>query len=343
MRENDNEGFAERAEMMPMPAIEIRAERWPIVDILAQDDPRTKAFDHLDRETRLRIAPLIEHPEAREQVLAALRKDKIEVNDEDVDAYCGVLNEIAEDQHDHIAELLADQEEDVKKREAKRGEYEKRIGALVAFFRPKAQTTPERTVLILPTNPSLGEKEGYAVPIGETLAIESHVENPENVDHEFLHAVINPITEKLPLTEEDERKIVASSSRGLILDQEYGESPLSLLNETLIRTYVHRYTKGERPISAESIRARISSFDENTYSAALEQNDGRLKKELNSLSITSLADFQSRWQEYYDRYVRDELAEKVYSLYETYDEERQRDPAITFEDYVLSHAANLSL
>jgi len=75
--------------------------------------------------------------------------------------------------------------------------------------------------------------------LSNAVIISSHIENPNNVEHEFMHSFINPIVEKFAdqLTDDEKQQIVNSSSRGLKVDQGYGEDWFSLLCESIIRTY----------------------------------------------------------------------------------------------------------
>ena len=94
-----------------------------------------------------------------------------------------------------------------------------------------------KKVVIIPSDRLLPSKEtGQSFHIGDTTVIMSHTENPMNLEHEFLHGIINPITEELA-GEIPQEKVVALASEKLKKGEEYGEHALSLLNEELIRTY----------------------------------------------------------------------------------------------------------
>lgn len=128
-------------------------------------------------------------------------------------------------------------------------EIQARIKHLLTYFRPK-QDEIARHLLIIPSDRLLRSKHsGQSFTVGDTVLVQSHTKNPsglDNIEHEFLHSIINPITERLA-TDIDGEKIVALARRSLKEEEQYGDHPLSLLNEELIRTYNELVEKGKSP------------------------------------------------------------------------------------------------
>ncbi len=92
---------------------------------------------------------------------------------------------------------------------------------------------------ILPTDFLYHKESGTLFQFGDEIMIRSHIDNPDNLEHEFLHSVINPIVDKLAekLSEEKKQKISRIGSYKLRVEENYGNGFYSLLCEEFIRTY----------------------------------------------------------------------------------------------------------
>ena len=55
-----------------------------------------------------------------------------------------------------------------------------------------------KKIIIVPSDKLLSSKDtGSSFHVGDTIVIMSHTENLENFEHEFLHGIINLMTEEL--------------------------------------------------------------------------------------------------------------------------------------------------
>ena len=159
----------------------------------------------------------------------------------------------------------------------------------------------------------------------------SHTENLENFEHEFLHGIINLMTEELA-EEIPQEKVVALASSKLKVDEMYGDHSLSLLNEELIRTY--DLIKSKSPIrTLANFTALVDSLSEDRF-AELISAEPRTKERFTTVGISSLADFKVKVEEYYNRYEKNELRERVYCLYEKFNAEKSAHPKIRFKDFL---------
>lgn len=132
---------------------------------------------------------------------------------------------------------------DLEKREALREKYTATIRQLNAFFHPDAQTAAVRQLIIVPTDPLLHRYQGRAYSFAENLVIMSNIDNWLNFQHEYLHSVINPIVDKLQMTEAQGQAVIDGTDQALIED--YGQRPRSLLNEQIIRVYTRYFSRGK--------------------------------------------------------------------------------------------------
>lgn len=204
---------------------------------------------------------------------------------------------------------------------------------LISFFRPKTETTVVRRVLIIPTKSSDKKDSGASYHFGKELVMQSHVESPENAEHEFLHCIINPIVDKLSLILSESQQDRVSAIASEKLKQDYGEGYYSLLCEELIRTYNDYFKHGEKLMSFEEFDEKLSQITEQKFLEMIKQSQG-FRRKCEALGIESIEELRSRSVEYFERFEKDELREMIFSCYQEYSEQRELD-AITFEDYIL--------
>jgi hypothetical protein len=127
---------------------------------------------------------------------------------------------------------------DIQNRQEK-NEEEKIVSECIKYFKPKKDTSNIEKIVFLPTNPLIREDtgSGFFSETNKKGIIFSNIENSGSKRHEFLHFIINPITEKIDFTKEEKAKIIKIAGKNLVEKQNYGEHPHSLLNEILIRFY----------------------------------------------------------------------------------------------------------
>lgn len=84
----------------------------------------------------------------------------------------------------------------------------------------------------------------------------------------------------------------------------------------------------------EDFVQKINEIDEDKFAELLQKNK-TLKSRCEQLGIKKLQDIKDNSQEYFDRFERNELRDIVFSFYQKYIQEKEKDHKITFEDFVL--------
>ena len=231
--------------------------------------------------------------------------------------------------------------EDIKLREQNIEDSKQRIKNLIDFFRPQTGTTKTKNVALLPTDFLMSKKSGAAFNFENDLYISSHVDNPHNMEHEFLHCVINPIVDKLDkqLSDEQKQKISSLANNRLKIEQGYGQEYYSLLCEEFIRTYNDVFQHGEQPITHEDFVQKINSLNEEQFNALLEGKES-FKKHCAQLQIKTFDDFKNNSQEYFDAFEKNNLREIIFSFYQNFVKEKDSNNDISFEEFVLKEFNN---
>lgn len=230
--------------------------------------------------------------------------------------------------------LNAEIEKDKEAREKILAETKERIERLIAFFKPDSKTTGIRKISLMPTDPLDRVNTGSAFVFGEELVLKTHIDNPDNLEHEFSHSIINPIVEKLSqqLTEEQKEKI--SQLANIKLKQDYGEGYFSLLCEEFIRTYNDVFKKGEKPQTYEAFVQKISGISEEQFQKFLAESKS-LKARCEELGITTVEDFKNKSQEYFERFERNQLRDLIFEIYQEYSSRPDKETE-NFESFVLA-------
>lgn len=230
--------------------------------------------------------------------------------------------------------LSAETEKDKEAREKILAETKERIERLIAFFKPDSKTTGVRKISLMPTDPLDRTNTGSAYVFGEELVLKTHIDNPENLEHEFSHSMINPIVEKLSQQLTDEQKEKISQLANKKLKQDYGEGYFSLLCEEFIRTYNDVFKKGERPQTYEAFAQKISSISEEQFQKFLAESKS-LKARCEELGITTVEDFKNKSQEYFERFERNQLRDLIFEIYQEYSSRPDKETE-NFERFVLA-------
>ena len=225
-------------------------------------------------------------------------------------------------------------EKDKKAREEILDETKARIERLISFFRPDSKTTVIRKISLMPTDPLDRINTGSAFVFGEELVLKTHIDNPDNLEHEFSHSMINPIVEKLSQQLTDEQKEKISQLANKKLKQDYGEGYFSLLCEEFIRTYNDVFKKGEKPQSYEDFVQKISGISEEQFQKFLAQSEN-LKVRCFELGITTIEDFKNKSQEYFERFERNQLRDLIFEIYQEYSNRPDKETE-NFERFVLA-------
>jgi hypothetical protein len=236
-------------------------------------------------------------------------------------------------------EIAVDIGKDKEAREENFAETRARIERLIAFFRPDPKTTEIKKISLMPTDPLYKKNSGAAFVFGEELVLKTHIENPDNLDHEFSHSVINPIMEKLSKLLTDEQKENISRLASEKLKQDYGEGYFSLLCEEFIRTYNNVFKKEKKPESYEDFVQKISGFTEDQFQKFLVQSESLMAR-CKQLGIASVEDLKNKSQEYFERFEKNQLRDLIFGLYQEYSNRPNKETE-NFEQFVLGRFPEL--
>ncbi len=210
---------------------------------------------------------------------------------------------------------------DIKKRKKDLPELKKTIDEAINFFKPSNLTISQ--IVYLPSNPLEKIQSGNGVRIGDTFYINSEQGNRVNEIHEFLHCVINPITEKLKLTSEDEQAIFNLCHKRL---KSYNNAR-NILTEEIIRTYKTGFNKENKP-GFDNFRKKLLSFDK----VKLQQILSLEKEDALASNVDELLNNEEIMRKYYEKYIKDELSQRIWQFFEEYEKSNE-----SFENYLLNN------
>ena len=292
----------------------------------------------IDEETLYNFALTYQHPERVEKVLEMVEKYKPNVKNPQ-EVYQKVLTLLEHFDQTFSTSPLAEKfsaeiERDRNERLQRIEETKKRIEKLIDFFKPDSKTTNVKKINFVPTDPLYKKNSGRAFSVfpGEQIII-SHIDNVDNQDHEFCHAIINPIVEKLSQQLTDEQKEKISQLASEKLKQDYGDDHFSLLCEEFIRTYNDVFKRGEKPQTYEDFVQKISSITEDQFQKFLADSQN-LRARCEQLEIKTIEDFKNKSREYFEKFEKNQLRESIFKLYQEYCS-RPNKEVENFEEFVL--------
>jgi len=210
-------------------------------------------------------------------------------------------------------------------------EVRKRVENLISYFRPREEDITRQLVIVPSDNLLPSTESGQSFHIAGTTIVISHTKNWENMEHKFLHGIVNPVTERLE-GKIPKEKVIALASRELRERQEYGEHAESLLNEELIRTFNESIETGKGISSFEDFKKAVDEKNDEALAGVL--NDSKMKERCAEVGISSVEDFRTHLQDYYDAFEKNELREKIYPLYRKFEVARTKEPTLRFEDFL---------
>ena len=301
------------------------------------DEIRALQKDGVDEEVLYTLAFTYGHPERNEGAFEMITKYKSYIkNPQELQQKLFRVLAIFEQSFSLsplVKKMTVEIEKDKKAREEILEDTKTRIEKLIAFFKPDSKTTKIRKVSLMPTDPLNRVNTGGAFVFGEELVLKTHIDNADNLEHEFLHSIINPIVEKLSQLLKDEQKEKISQLANEKLKQDYGEEYFSLLCEEFIRTYNDVFKKGEKPQSYEDFVRKISDISEEQFQKFLGQSES-LKERCVELKITTIEDFKNKSREYFEKFEKNQLRELIFKLYQEYCS-RPNKEVENFEKFVL--------
>lgn len=295
--------------------------------------------DESDPEVFYWLALQAGETERQEPIISEIERHKHQIKDprELLDRFNDLLGRLQE-RHGGVVEFLAPLfvQESESRQPSETVACRQNLQEAINFFRPKRRTTDLDKISIAATGLA-GPGEGRMTIFGREGLLLANEGDPDVVVHEFLHTVINPITQKLDLSDEQAVHIWALASGRL--RESYGEDPRSILNETLINAYVDNFSKNQTP--RERLFSKINKLGEIGFQRSLHQTDTNLKSYCDVLGIKTYQDLVTHREEFYERFYQDEFRERVLNMYESYNVARRRNGQLAFEDYFLANFRGL--
>jgi hypothetical protein len=330
------ESFEPKKEEEPQaPEISVRQERGLELIAGLDDEEKQHLMDLSSQDDEILhwFSLTYQHPERTDVIQEQIEKYKSHVPE------TGQLQDEVHkvlEQRDRAEGETPRPDEQIEKWEGLREEVQGRLVKDLSFFRAESS----KRVVLVPADNLIKKDEGRSFDLGDELVIMSHTENLDNLEHEFLHSIINPSVERAmdQLSEDEIAKI--NSLAGPKLKQDYGEFPMSLLNEELIRTYNDYYKKGVTPRSLEEFKQNLTEMEEEQF-AEDSKNNASLRKRLESLGVESLADLQQKADEYYEAYEKDEFRDRSYEFIKKYEASAEEDEDLTFDSYLSENISEL--
>jgi hypothetical protein len=218
---------------------------------------------------------------------------------------------------------------DINNRQQNLSELTKKITEAIDFFNPKDLSIKE--VIYLPTNPLENKQSGNGIDVGKTSYVNTENGNEINQMHEFLHFIINPIIEKLELSKGDEQSIFKLATEKI---KDY-KLPKSIFTEAIIRTYGAGLNFNDKT-GFDNFKQRLLNLEREKLQNIL---DLESEKEGVSMDIDKLLSDDSLIREYYEKYDRDELVERISSFFEKF----KNSESTNFEEYFLKNYKDILL
>jgi len=301
------------------------------------DEIRALQEGGVDEEVLYTLAFTYGHPERNDGAFEVITKHKTYIkNPQELQQKLFHILEVFDQSFSSspLAEKLSVEiEKDKKARGEILDETKARIEKLITFFRPDSKTTGVRKISLMPTDPLDRINTGSAFIFGEELVLKTHIDNPDNLEHEFSHSIINPIVEKLSQQLTDKQKEKISQLANEKLKQDYGEGYFSLLCEEFIRTYNDVFKKEKKPQTYEVFVQKISNINEEQFQKFLTQSKS-LKARSEELGITTVEDFKNKSQEYFERFEKNQLRDLIFEIYQEYSNHLDKKTK-NFEKFIL--------
>jgi hypothetical protein len=289
-----------------------------------------------DAESLGWISLIYDNPEITDQIISDIQKHKgaESVTVAQIKYYLNTLGKLEEllTETGEYADYLGDPDLDPENRT----ELEGKLAKTVDFFQPQVGTTSASRVVVIPTSRELIGESGWGYATGDTAYVISPIDKTDNQTHEFLHAVVNPIVEKMDISGDEERQVVELASSRLVEDEGYGEHAQSLLGETLIRVYCRRILgEVDGYFSLGEFQEVVDRLSDERFAEI--STDEKMKKRMQGLDVATLDDFKAKAREYYDLYEKNDLAQKIIILYKEYQTSGTEESTVNFEDYFLAN------
>ena len=280
--------------------------------------------DIKDEEAIFMLALSLEHPEWKKELVEQVKKYKQHISDPEK-----ILAKLRNDfsKIDSTATI----NDEAESWEQYVSIFEAQISEILEYFHPTDGEFPKKVLLVLAGNIIKNKNSGFSFHVDNTAVIVSHPGNVDNAGHEYLHGIINPLTEMIA-NDLPKENIISLASVKYKVDEGYGEHAESLLNEELIRTYNDIIRHGEDLPSLEQFKQVLDELTEESYANTL-NSEPETRARLEQMGIHSLLELRGQIDTYFDRYVRNDLRERVYSFYKEYEQQKITNRNIRFKDF----------
>lgn len=190
------------------------------------------------------------------------------------------------------------------------------------------------TIIITPFNHFPFQAASLVYLLKDSIIIVSSERfHHEIVEHEFLHAIINPLVKKIIKRNSLlVQKIKKYSS--LYKKEFYKNNPTVILSETLIYSYIN--FKNNKPVTYKHFLKNLPFKNNNQFKKHL-QDSTLFQKKCRMLKINNFKDFLKKSKEYYFLFIRDPLTEVFYNLYQCYFLQKTKNEKLIFSDWLIKN------
>lgn len=286
----------------------------------------------LDEESSYILGTAYERDERATAALVQLKRHKPHVANPEAQLASLVQELNRLDRHaatDAVDEELIGERKDIANRENELPKTRARLQAILDFFKPTK--LPFNRLTLATTDHLAKPNSGRSFDLGEEFLIASHIENRNNLDHEFMHSFINPLVERLGDRLSAVQKEKITKLAGAKLKQDYGQDWYSLLCESLIRTYNDFVKVGKRPRDLAGFEAALTNLDNRSFDDMLSAEKS-LRARCSALDIHDLATMQAKAAEYFELFEMDRLRDLLFAAYEKYAD--KPEPKENFETFI---------
>jgi hypothetical protein len=309
------------------------------------DEIKALQKDGVDEETLYNLALTYGHSERESAVFGTIEKYKEHViriiNPQELQQKLFKAMQTMEQSFSTsplVEKFNKEAEEDTKVRLENLEETKEKIKKIIDFFKPDSKTAIVKKVSLMPTDPLYNVNSGYGFNFGEETVLKTDIKNPDNLEHEFCHGIINPIVDKLFAQLTDEQKEKISELANQKLKQDYGRGGYSLLCEEFIRTYNDVLKIGRKPETFEDFQRKIASIDDKEFQKFLLQSEN-FKLRCDELEIKTIEDLKVKSQEYFEQFEKNQLRDLIFKFYQDY--VNRLDKNEYFEQFVLDNFATV--
>jgi hypothetical protein len=197
------------------------------------------------------------------------------------------------------------------------------------FFHPRAELFDgKRRIIYLPDGPWRESESGFGVELGEEMFLSIDPNSSANTVHEYLHSHINAMTSQMTIHPEETEQLATLAKSNM--RNHYGTTGLSLWNEAIIRAYRDGFRPENAPMTLEAFQRQIHTIPRDRL-------EDHFKKSNIPYTVDDFLHNETIQIDVYEKFVRDRLIESAWKFLCHYNEARQNDPTLRFENYFRDH------